>query len=173
MQAHLLFITPIHDVTCIFFVCFHLSDQTLHSRSLKLFQKCSIFIQAISDVIDLSKVLKYQFFATHVFVSKKLHKMFVVGEFINSPVQNLNATSNNMHLERALDTGPYFWKGCPKAQFFKSYSKVKNPKVGSFLRAQEDLEGLRIQKFSILNANLWSIYSKRFEFMVYTCFCAF
>ena len=26
---------------------------------------------------------------------------------------------------------------------FKAYSKVKNPKVGSFLRAPEDLEGLR------------------------------
>ena len=134
MQAHLLFITPIHDVTCIFFVCFHLSDQTLHSRSLELFQKCSIFIQAISDVIDLSKVLKYQFFATHVFVSKKLHKMFVVGEFINSPVQNLNATSNNMHLERALDTGQCFQKGCPKAQFFK---------------VSDDSDGLRSQKILI------------------------
>ena len=28
-------------------------------------------------------------------------------------------------------------------------------------------------KFQIQNANLWSIYSKKFEFMVYTCFCAF
>jgi hypothetical protein len=30
--------------------------------------------------------------------------------------------------------------------FFNAYSKIKNPKVGSFLRAPEDLEGLRIQK---------------------------
>ena len=30
--------------------------------------------------------------------------------------------------------------------FFKAYLKVKNPKVGSFLRAPEDLEGLRSQK---------------------------
>ena len=43
----------------------------------------------------------------------------------------------------ALDTGQYFKKGQPKAYFFKAYSNVKNPKVASFLRAPEDLEGLR------------------------------
>ena len=32
---------------------------------------------------------------------------------------------------------------------------------------------LTVKKFPTLNANLGSIYSKRFEFMVYTCFCAF
>ena len=32
---------------------------------------------------------------------------------------------------------------------------------------------LILSKFQILNANLWSIYSKRFEFMVYTFICAF
>ena len=45
-----------------------------------------------------------------------------------------------------VDTGQYFKKGRPKAQFFQAYSKVKNPKVGSFLRAPEYLEGLRSQK---------------------------
>ena len=29
---------------------------------------------------------------------------------------------------------------------------------------------LIVRKFQTLNANLWSIYSKRFEFMVYTFF---
>ena len=43
--------------------------------------------------------------------------------------------------EETIDTGQYFKKGRPKA-----YSKVKNPKVGSFLRAPEVLEGLRSQK---------------------------
>ena len=38
---------------------------------------------------------------------------------------------------------------------------------------KSDFITLIFSKFSILNANLWSIYSKRFEFMVYTCFCAF
>jgi hypothetical protein len=32
------------------------------------------------------------------------------------------------------------------AYFFKAYTKVKNPKVGSFLRAPEDFEGLGSQK---------------------------
>ena len=45
-----------------------------------------------------------------------------------------------------LDTGQYFKKDRPKAQYFKAYSKVKNPKVGPFLWAPEDLEGLRSQK---------------------------
>ena len=45
-----------------------------------------------------------------------------------------------------VDTGQYFKKGQPKVYFFKAYLKVKNPKVGSFLRAPEDLMGLRIQK---------------------------
>jgi hypothetical protein len=30
-----------------------------------------------------------------------------------------------------------------------------------------------LSKFEILNANLWLIYSKIFEFMVYTFVCAF
>ena len=34
----------------------------------------------------------------------------------------------------------------PKAYFFKASSKVNNPKVGSFLRAPEDFEGLGSQK---------------------------
>ena len=41
-----------------------------------------------------------------------------------------------------LDTGQKILNGCPKAYFFKAYTKVKNPKVGSFLRAPEDLEGV-------------------------------
>ena len=45
-----------------------------------------------------------------------------------------------------LDTGQYFKKDRPKAQYFKAYSKVKNPKVWPFLWAPEDLEGLRSQK---------------------------
>ena len=45
-----------------------------------------------------------------------------------------------------LDTGQKFQNGCPKAYFFKAYLKVKNPKVGSFLRAPEDFEGLRSRK---------------------------
>ena len=45
-----------------------------------------------------------------------------------------------------VDTGQYFWKGWSKAYFFKAYPKVKNPKVGSFLRAPEDFEGVRSQK---------------------------
>ena len=32
---------------------------------------------------------------------------------------------------------------------------------------------LILRKFQILNANLWSIYNKRFEFIVYTFICAF
>ena len=32
---------------------------------------------------------------------------------------------------------------------------------------------LILSKFQILNANLWSIYSKRFEFMAYTFICVF
>ena len=32
---------------------------------------------------------------------------------------------------------------------------------------------LILSKFQIINANLWSIYSKIFEFMVYTFICAF
>ena len=32
---------------------------------------------------------------------------------------------------------------------------------------------LILSKFQVINANLWSIYSKRFEFMVYTFICAF
>ena len=31
---------------------------------------------------------------------------------------------------------------------------------------------LILSKFPILNANMWSIYSKKFEFMVYTFICA-
>ena len=32
---------------------------------------------------------------------------------------------------------------------------------------------LIVSKFQGLNANLWSIYSKKFEFMVYNLICAF
>ena len=45
----------------------------------------------------------------------------------------------------SLDTGQYFQKDWPKVLFSKT-SKVKNPKDGPFLRAQEDLEGLRSQE---------------------------
>ena len=38
---------------------------------------------------------------------------------------------------------------------------------------KSDFITLILSKFSILNANLWSIYSKRFEFMVYTFICVF
>ena len=46
----------------------------------------------------------------------------------------------------SLDTGQKFQNGHPKTYFFKAYTKVKNPKVGSFLRAPEDFEGLRSKK---------------------------
>ena len=49
-----------------------------------------------------------------------------------------------------VDTGQYFKKGRPKVLFFQAYSKVKNPKVGSFLRAPEDFEGLRSRKEKII-----------------------
>ena len=39
-----------------------------------------------------------------------------------------------------------FKKVDPRPSFFYAYSKVKNPKVGSFLRAPEDFEGLRSRK---------------------------
>jgi hypothetical protein len=39
-----------------------------------------------------------------------------------------------------------FLKRSAQGQVFRHTQKVKNPKVGSFLRAHEDLEGLRIQK---------------------------
>ena len=45
-----------------------------------------------------------------------------------------------------LDTGPYLKKVAPRPSFLDIIKKVKNPKVGSFLRAPEDLEGLRNQK---------------------------
>ena len=32
---------------------------------------------------------------------------------------------------------------------------------------------LILSKFQIRNGNLWSIYNKRFEYMVYTFICAF
>ena len=49
-------------------------------------------------------------------------------------------------MDRPVDTGQKFKNGRPKAYFFKAYSKVKNPKVGSFLKAPEDFEGLGSQK---------------------------
>ena len=49
-------------------------------------------------------------------------------------------------IDCTLDTGKYFQKGSFKAWFFNAYSKIKNPKVGSFLRDPEDLEDLRSQK---------------------------
>jgi hypothetical protein len=45
-----------------------------------------------------------------------------------------------------LDTGHFFHTSLPQTHFFKAYPKVKNPKVGSFLRAPEDFEGLRSRK---------------------------
>ena len=38
---------------------------------------------------------------------------------------------------------------------------------------KSDFITLILSKFSILNANLWSICSKRFDFMVYTFICVF
>ena len=59
------------------------------------------------------------------------------------------------------NTGQYFKKGRPKA------SKVKNPKVGSFLRAAEDLEGLRSQKTLIFqNAQIKSVDRKFKSFAI-------
>ena len=40
----------------------------------------------------------------------------------------------------------FFIQARPKAHFFEVYSKVKNPKVGSFFRTPEDFEGLRSRK---------------------------
>ena len=48
------------------------------------------------------------------------------------------------HEEQIQDT--FSIHARPKAYFFKAYPKVKNPKVGSFLRAPEDFEGLRSRK---------------------------
>ena len=51
--------------------------------------------------------------------------------------------------KRGLSTVRYrtiFLKRLTQGLVFNAYSKVKNPKVGSFLRAPEDLEGLRSQK---------------------------
>ena len=53
---------------------------------------------------------------------------------------------NSSKIAYTVDTGQKILNGCPKAYFFKAYAKVKNPKVGSFLRASEDFEGLRSQK---------------------------
>ena len=48
-----------------------------------------------------------------------------------------------------------FLKRSPQSLLFKAYSKVKNPKVGSFLRDLEDFEGLRSQKnFIFQNAQI-------------------
>ena len=48
-----------------------------------------------------------------------------------------------------LDTGHFFLISLTQGLLFKAYSKVKNPKVGSFLRAPEDFEGLRSRKEKI------------------------
>ena len=48
-----------------------------------------------------------------------------------------------------VDTGHFFHTSLTQGllfYFFKAYSKVKNSKVGSFLRAPEDFEGLRSRK---------------------------
>ena len=46
----------------------------------------------------------------------------------------------------AVGTGQKILNGRPKAYFFKACTKVKNPKVWSFLRAPEDFEGFGSQK---------------------------
>ena len=56
----------------------------------------------------------------------------------------------------------------PKAYFFKAHSKVKNPKVESFLRAPEDFKGLRSQK-NLIFQNIFqltvSIWQKLLDFL--------
>ena len=48
-----------------------------------------------------------------------------------------------------------------------AYAKVKNPKVGSFLRAPEDLEGFRSQKNLIFqNAQIKSVDHKFKSFAI-------
>jgi hypothetical protein len=49
-----------------------------------------------------------------------------------------------------LDTGHFFHISPAQGLFFKAYPKVKNPKIGSFLRAQEDFEGFRSRKEKII-----------------------
>ena len=58
-------------------------------------------------------------------------------------------------------------------EFLLLYEVLKNWIFLQMPIKKSDFITLILSKFSILNANLWSIYSKRFEFMVYTCFCAF
>jgi hypothetical protein len=45
-----------------------------------------------------------------------------------------------------IDTGHFFHTSLAQGLVFNAFPKVKNPKVGSFLRAPEDFEGLRILK---------------------------
>ena len=47
-----------------------------------------------------------------------------------------------------------FSKRMNQGLFFKAYSKVKNPKVGSFLRAPEDLEGRSQKNLIFQNAQI-------------------
>ena len=42
------------------------------------------------------------------------------------------------------------YKSGSRPSLLKAYPKVKNPKVGSFLRAPEDFEGLRSRKEKII-----------------------
>ena len=55
-------------------------------------------------------------------------------------------TSSRVSCGGGIDTGQEFLNCRPKAYFFKACIKVKNPKVGSFLRAPEDFEGRGSQK---------------------------
>ena len=48
-------------------------------------------------------------------------------------------------MKSGLDAKPLFLQ----VDMLKAYSKVKNPKAGTFFRAPEDLEGLRSQKIFI------------------------
>jgi hypothetical protein len=55
-----------------------------------------------------------------------------------------------------------FLKRLTPGLFFNAYSKVKNPKVVSFLRAPGDLEGLRSKKkliFQKAQIKVWTINS--------------
>ena len=50
-------------------------------------------------------------------------------------------------------------KVAPRPSFFKANSKVKSPKVGSFLKAAEDLEGVKIHQYLISQNKQIDVYT--------------
>ena len=75
----------------------------------------------------------------------------LVGDPLQSHYDKFHVTrsfpSPKMRLrQEPLDTGQNFKNDCPKAQFFKAYLKVKNPKLERFWPQIEVFEGLRSSK---------------------------